>query len=140
MATEVTVAVITKSDLNINFTYVATEPQQSTYSYPWNDANRYVHIAIPPTLTLQNIRVVRQEDGTIIIEEDPVRTQLMNEGFWQAVRVRRNLLLSSSDWTQLPDAQLTQEKKQQYQEYRQQLRDLPQVSANPTFITWPTEP
>lgn len=138
MATEI--AVITKSDLNINFTYIAAEPQQSTFDAPWNDENLYAHIAIPSTLTVQNIKVVKLEDGTIIIEEDPYRTQLMNEGLWQTIRMRRNLLLSASDWTQLPDAQLTPEKKQQYQEYRQQLRNIPQSSQNPSEIVWPIEP
>lgn len=137
MATEI--VVITKSDLNINFTYEATEPLQSTFASPWNDESLYVHIPIPPPLTIQNIKVVRIDD-IITIQEDQIRTQLIIEGLWQTIRMRRNLLLSGSDWTQLPDAQLTPEKKQQYTDYRQQLRDIPQSSGDPNSVTWPIDP
>lgn len=43
------------------------------------------------------------------------------------LRVNRNLLLSDTDWTQLPDAPLTQTKKAQYKAYRKALRDLPSI-------------
>jgi hypothetical protein len=40
-------------------------------------------------------------------------------------REYRNQLLSSTDWTQLPDAPLSDEQKAAYGAYRQALRDLP---------------
>jgi hypothetical protein len=60
----------------------------------------------------------------------------------QLLRQARNEKLASSDWTQLPDAQLTNEQKLAWANYRQQLRDFP---ANVVFIpnsrvTWPQEP
>jgi hypothetical protein len=137
MATEF--AVISIETLSIAFTYQANESQQSTYSNPWNDISKYAHIPIPSGLTLNNISVIKEGDN-IIIQEDPVKTQLMYEGLWQMLRLRRNLLLSSCDWTQLSDAQITVEKKQQYSEYRQQLRNLPQNTSNPNNVVWPTEP
>lgn len=137
MTTEV--AVITKSDLNVNFTYESIEPQQATFASPWNNESLYAHVSIPANLTVQNIKVLRV-DGNIVIEEDPVRTEMITEGLWQNVRMRRNLLLSATDWTQLPDTQLNPVKKQQFIDYRQQLRDLPQSSINPTTINWPLEP
>ncbi len=36
----------------------------------------------------------------------------------------RNKLLTECDWTDLPNAPLTEEKKTEWQNYRQQLRDL----------------
>lgn len=40
------------------------------------------------------------------------------------LRAKRNKLLSNCDWTDLPNAPLTEEKKIKWQNYRQQLRDL----------------
>ena len=36
-------------------------------------------------------------------------------------------MLSESDWTDLPNAPLTEEKKLEWQHYRQQLRDFPSI-------------
>lgn len=44
---------------------------------------------------------------------------------YSILRSERNSLLSQCDWTQLPDAPLSNEKKQEWANYRQQLRDLP---------------
>lgn len=41
------------------------------------------------------------------------------------LRQQRNILLSQSDWTQMPDSPLTDSEKKQYKKYRQALRDLP---------------
>jgi hypothetical protein len=50
-------------------------------------------------------------------------------------KLRRNHLLTTSDWTQLPDSPLTEEQKQAWREYRQLLRDLPDNNWN-----WPVPP
>ena len=51
-------------------------------------------------------------------------------------RARRDVLLSASDWTQLPDTTCD---RQAWAEYRQQLRDLP---ADPNWpdVTFPDPP
>ena len=41
-----------------------------------------------------------------------------------AIRVERNRLLKLSDWTQMPDNQLSDSKKEEWRVYRQKLRDL----------------
>ena len=41
------------------------------------------------------------------------------------LREKRNDLLAKSDWTQVSDAPLSQEKKSEWKVYRQALRDLP---------------
>jgi hypothetical protein len=53
-------------------------------------------------------------------------------------RVKRNTLLASSDWTQLPDVPL--ETKEAWAVYRQALRDITSQSGFPTDIVWPTRP
>ena len=47
------------------------------------------------------------------------------------LRALRNYRLAECDWTQIPDAPLTVEKKQQWQQYRQALRDLPENTLEP---------
>lgn len=51
-----------------------------------------------------------------------------------AIRKERNIRLSQSDWTQMPDAPLSPEQKQQWATYRQQLRDLPSLYSTETNI------
>jgi hypothetical protein len=56
--------------------------------------------------------------------------------------VRDNLLLKS-DWTQMPDAPLTEAKRAEWVAYRQALRDVPQDNQSATSINdiiWPTKP
>ena len=63
--------------------------------------------------------------------------------FWTDLRVERNLKLADADWTQMPDAPLTGEKKAEWATYRQALRDLPSQYATETDIdnlVYPTRP
>ena len=57
-----------------------------------------------------------------------------------ALRSQRNALLTASDWTQLPDAPLTDKLKGAWREYRQALRDLPETTPEATVPVWPTIP
>jgi hypothetical protein len=52
------------------------------------------------------------------------------------VRFRRNNLLACTDWTQLPDNGLSEEEKQSYRNYRQNLRDITKQDIQ--NIVWPT--
>lgn len=51
--------------------------------------------------------------------------------------IKRNELLFNSDWTQLPDSPLTEQKKLLWAEYRQNLRDITKQPEFPTNIIWP---
>jgi hypothetical protein len=53
------------------------------------------------------------------------------------LRSDRNLLLTSSDWTQVPDAPVD---RSAWAAYRQQLRDLPENTTDPANPVWPTPP
>jgi hypothetical protein len=59
---------------------------------------------------------------------------------WVKLRLKRNQLLWQTDFTQLLDAPLTVEKKQEYAEYRQLLRDLPAVIEDIDNVQWPEKP
>lgn len=58
---------------------------------------------------------------------------------WIYVRRERRDKLELCDWTQLLDSQLTPEKKQEWSDYRQALRDVTNQS-DPFNIIWPTKP
>jgi hypothetical protein len=64
---------------------------------------------------------------------------ITTEDFYKQLREQRNNLLSATDWTILMDVPLSKEKREEYINYRQKLRDLPSV-ATPDNITWPTIP
>jgi hypothetical protein len=63
--------------------------------------------------------------------------------FWTYLRRERDKKLKGCDWTQLPDAPLTEQQKTEWQTYRQALRDVPLNNSNVTSldeVVWPTPP
>lgn len=58
---------------------------------------------------------------------------------WEGIRTDRDLRLTASDWTQLPDSPLTAEQKAEAAAYRQALRDLTE-QADPDAMSWPDAP
>lgn len=63
---------------------------------------------------------------------------ITTEQQWAHVRMRRNILLAQSDWTQLADAPVASPAT--WAAYRQELRDLPSVNADPAAVAWPLPP
>lgn len=57
-----------------------------------------------------------------------------------SLRSERNALLSSCDWTQVPDSPLTDAKKAEWATYRQALRDLPSTTTDFANPVWPSQP
>ena len=55
------------------------------------------------------------------------------------LRTTRNILLTESDWTQVEDSPLSEEKKTEWKNYRQELRDLTNLDDLTTII-WPSKP
>ena len=61
----------------------------------------------------------------------------------EILRLKRDVLLAESDWTQVNDSPLSDTKKEEWSVYRQALRDLPTNNINATSIddiTFPTPP
>jgi hypothetical protein len=54
------------------------------------------------------------------------------------IRNKRNKLLLDTDWTQLADSPLSEEKKETFRAYRQALRDITEQEGFPQNIVWPT--
>tara|TARA_R110002126_G_C10439656_1_gene498834 strand:- start:601 stop:969 length:369 start_codon:yes stop_codon:yes gene_type:complete len=104
------------------------------------------------TTTVAEINEVGLQEGQGIIEgsyqanefiitngEAVVRT----DNTLEILRLKRDALLTESDWTQVNDSPLTDAKKAEWATYRQALRDLPsQYSDNDSFenVIFPTQP
>ena len=71
---------------------------------------------------------------------DWITISIPDEIYWERMRDARNLRLSSSDWSQIPDVPLTSAKKLEWSLYRQTLRDLPANTEDPKEVTWPLQP
>jgi hypothetical protein len=80
-----------------------------------------------------------------VVEYQKVRNKTAQEiqdelnGQWTFIRYRRNEFLTECDWTQLQDSPLSEQKQQEWQTYRQSLRDITEQS-DPFNIVWPTKP
>lgn len=67
----------------------------------------------------------------------------VSEEILENVRLTRDYRLQTSDWTQMPDSPLSEEKKNQWATYRKVLRQLPQTFANAESledVTFPEPP
>jgi hypothetical protein len=74
--------------------------------------------------------------------EGDYEDNVSNQEIMEQVREYRNNLLTSSDWTQLPDVNLTPEQINAWRQYRQSLRDFPDSIDvdNWTGPYWPIPP
>jgi len=88
----------------------------------------YYEITDDEVLEIQTARPLTDEENQTIIESQ-----------WNNIRSRRNIELNESDWTHISDSPLTAEKKEEWQIYRQELRDITKQS-NPFSVEWPTPP
>ena len=94
--------------------------------------------------------VVDDGSGPVIAEwnlpdTQPTQTQLNaawsaanSSNEWGFVREKRAILLDNSDWTQLSDVPLSDEKKAEWVTYRQDLRDI--TTQPEGSVSWPVEP
>ncbi len=70
----------------------------------------------------------------------PIAPDFIHTIAWDNLRLKRDMLISATDWTQMPDAPLSVEKKAEFTAYRQTLRDIPQTYDNPDDVIWPAKP
>ncbi len=68
----------------------------------------------------------------------PSQAELI-EAQWSVIREQRNIQLAICDWTQLPDAPLTNVQTSEWATYRQALRDITEA-ADPFAVVWPDAP
>lgn len=88
--------------------------------------------------TIPNNSSVPEDIATLTSEELQSKILESHKNF---VRQERDRKLSECDWTQNIDSPLSDEKKTEWQTYRQVLRDIISTITNTTdIINWPTKP
>jgi hypothetical protein len=80
------------------------------------------------------------ETGEITLAQDPAKVQTKLDAAWRDLRSQRNARLAATDWVALADAHLSQDKKDAWFAYRQELRDLPDEVTDPLSVEWPLDP
>jgi hypothetical protein len=99
-----------------------------------------------------NIVVQKQpynEEGFIEVGDDVHCGMLYSKGkfvlppriiTWDEKRGARNALLAQSDWTVLEDSPLSDDQKEKWKKYRQELRDITKKFKKPDDVVFPKEP
>lgn len=82
----------------------------------------------------KNITVV---NGAVVALDPPGPSP---EQAWANLRIRRDRLLTASDWTVGNDTPLTADEVASWKTYRQALRDLPANTPDPLTPVWPAIP
>lgn len=73
--------------------------------------------------------------------ENIISPELYTEDYkWSLIRIRRNELLDKCIWTLLPDSNLTPEKVEEWVDYRQKLKDIPQDFLKADDVIFPEAP
>lgn len=86
---------------------------------------------------------VLEEPWVYIVKVEPLsKEELETKNLIEKEKIKteRNALLAASDWTQTTDAPLTADQKKAWQNYRKQLRDLPQLFSKFDTVVWPKKP
>ena len=84
----------------------------------------------------KNKQKIDLDTMTLVSKEQPTLVTVPNQ-----IRIKRNNLLKSSDWTQVPDIHLSDAKKAEWQTYRTALRAInPDDYTSLSDVTWPTAP
>ena len=80
-------------------------------------------------------------------EVERIAAQEAARDYWGELREVRDYKLLICDWTQLPNAQITEQQKQDWEDYRQELRNLPETITDPKPLildqnhpSWPVPP
>lgn len=65
---------------------------------------------------------------------------IMENKNWDDIRIVRDYLLKSCDWTQLNDVDMDDEKKEMWKFYRKELRNITGRFRTPLDVIWPDPP
>lgn len=105
-----------------------------------------VHEPVPTITKYQKIHhEIVEVDGVWtrvvhVLEGDERHVKIVDNYLTISARKNRDELLAASDWTQMPDSPLSDEKKSEWATYRQALRDITADEAFPTYHQMPSKP
>lgn len=125
------------SNGEIIFSQITQDPE-----YPINEGQRLVVDQIPDhdSLTQYIVRVEPVPEDQDFIEYQIMDIVYSDEQLISNANLKRKDLFLQSDWTQLPDVQLTVAQVDAWKVYRQALRDITDQPGYPGTIIWPTIP
>ena len=111
------------------------------------EAPHVTFIQVEEPFNLYTVKAIKDEQENIVLVEDEELAEYMRgepdrirDRHIRVMKNKRNDLLLKCDWTQLPNSPLSETKKQEWDTYRQALRDLPANTADPENPVWPTPP
>jgi len=78
------------------------------------------------------------ENYKVFSEKD--ESKITDKQWLSIARWWRNALLNESDWSQVPDNSLTEEKREEWRAYRETLRNLTNTYEDPKKIVFPDVP
>lgn len=119
--------------------WVNSKKQQINLVVKFAEIDEELNFTADPTDSVEHGRIlfeqaVNKKYGEIA--EPDLSAELEKEKI--LVRMKRNQLLSVSDWTQSLD--IPQTTRERYASYRQALRDVPQQEGFPQQVIWPDLP
>jgi hypothetical protein len=111
-------------------------------NYPVGEGQRLVADQTPDydSLTQYIVRVKPVPEGQNYVEYQIVDITYTQEELIESAMDTRKDLFLKSDWTQLPDVQLTTVQVDAWKVYRQALRDITEQPNWPNTIIWPVIP
>jgi len=123
--------IVVDADAQEVFRYATTFPEQFTDQYP---LETFTHLLTDNGSDPDSVTPHKADDGSLSLVPNV-------EWYWTALRTERNRRLTETDWVALADAHLSQDKKDAWFAYRQELRDLPESVQNPMdSVPWPLKP
>lgn len=138
-------AVIVDGDGLLNIEQDWSWISEEIHAVQWYDDHGHIEfVDTRPNQNIEELGIYSQaltilEDEKNRLEQVRLDEEAAREAardYWQELRQIRNYTLLQSDWTQLPDAPITEAKKQEWSYYRQQLRDLPNNITDPKPLVW----
>jgi hypothetical protein len=115
---------------------------QSLKQFGWYP-HRFVPAIVDETIVVTGSTFVVENDE--VVEYQTTRTKTESEiaeeinQKWINIRSQRAIYVQESDWTQIADVPMSDEKKLEWATYRQSLRDITNYES-PDEVVWPEKP
>lgn len=113
-----------------------------SYTHILDQDDDWVHVEILPPLHYECVNVVRDENGVPTVVRDDEKWEEKFQHEMKFIRSERNQKLVESDISQLDDikTEMTEEKRNEWVNYRRLLREFPSTVTDPFNPVWPTPP
>lgn len=133
----------TRRQENLKYEFEYDETQESLIS---SSIYEVIQTQMPSNSETENIIEIEPIlSGSVYVQQFSLTSSSLEEIEerksleWESIRRKRNELLIESDWTQFQDSPITGSKLNEWQNYRQSLRDITD-ETDPYNLTWPTKP